>query len=224
MDLLAALQLNNEGVRLLLAGNDVDGMTYLTDALTRVKTLLSSGQGADSMAYRHGVSITPPNVQFMHGATYKLAGLQDDCCFIYGNALIFNLDNKTLPSSDHVHIYTSVIILNVTLAYHRRGLSANAACLFKAEKMYEMVGKLLSTSTAAQGTELLVKTAAINNLSQLRYDHGDYAFAREGFQYLASLISYAGEGLQAFNGEEDVYRGMVLNALLVTPPETAPAA
>ena len=90
--------------------------------------------------------------------------------------------------------------------------------------MYEMVGKLLSTSTAAQGTELLVKTAAINNLSQLRYDHGDYAFAREGFQYLASLISYAGEGLQAFNGEEDVYRGMVLNALLVTPPETAPAA
>lgn len=224
MDLHTALQLNNEGVRLLLAGNDVDGMTYLTDALTRVKMMLSSRRGTDTVTYPHGAGVTPPNVQFMHGATYKLAGLHDDCCFIYGNALIFNMDYNVMPSTDYIHIYTSVIILNVALAYHRRGLSANATCLLKAEKMYEMVGKLLATSTAAQGTELLVKTAAINNLSQLRYDQGDYAFARDGFQYLASLISYAGDRLHAFNCEEDVYRGMVLNALLVSAPDTAPAA
>jgi hypothetical protein len=114
--------------------------------------------------------------------------------------------------------------LNIALAYHRRGLSGNSASLFKAEKMYELVGKLLGNSDADQGTSLLVKIAAINNLSQLRHDQGDYASSQKGFQYLGTLINYAGKQLHFTKCEEHVYNGMLLNALLVFPPYAAPAA
>jgi hypothetical protein len=138
---------------------------------------------------------------------------------------VFSLDNdSTALPSDAIHTYASVIILNIALAYHRQGISENPAWLRKAEKMYEMVGKLLGSSDTNQGTALLVKVAAINNLSQLRYGQGDFVFSRKGFQYLSSLLSYAGANLHQTKCQDHVYKGMLLNALLVAPSDAAPAA
>jgi hypothetical protein len=218
MDLAHALRLNNEGVVLLLEKRDQEAVVTLTQSLNQVKGLLTSApensDGEPSL----------PAKTFIHHSTYNLPNLQDLNCFIYSNALMFSLTSDSTPSSEDIHVFTSVIILNIALAYHRRGLARNPGCLFKAEKMYEMIGKLLGDSEVKRGTALLVKVAAINNLSQLRHDQGDFAFSSEGFQYLGSLIDFAGENLYHTKCEEHVYKGMLLNALLVAPPDVAPAA
>ena len=215
MDMTNALRLNNEGVMLLLENRDQEAVTSLTQSLNQVKGLLSVSQEAPEGSQHKDV---------IHHSTYTLPNLQNQNCFIYSNALMFSLTSDNLPSSEDIHVYTAVIILNIALAYHRKGLSGNAGCLIKAEKMYEMVGKLLEGDETHCGTSLLVKVAAINNLSQLRFDQGDYQFSRDGFNYLGCLINVAGDNLQHTKCEDHVYRGMLLNALLVSPPDAAPAA
>jgi hypothetical protein len=219
MDLAHALRLNNEGVMLLLENRDQEAVVTLTQSLNDVKGLLTSAreksEGEPSL----------PSKTFIHHSTYTLPNLEDLNCFIYSDALMFSLTYDSMPSSsEDIHVFTSVIILNIALAYQRRGRAGNPGCLFKAEKMYEMVCKLLEGSEVNRGTALLVKLAAINNISQLRHDQGDYTFSSEGFQYLGSLISFAGENLHHTKCEEHVYKGMLMNALLVAPPDAAPAA
>jgi hypothetical protein len=221
MDLTRALRLNNEGIMLLLGNRDQEAESKLTSALSQVTGLFlaaSEDTGAECES-------ATPSKPFIHHSTYTLPNLQDVSCFVYSNALVFSFDSEsTALSSDDVRTYTSVIILNIALAYHRRGISENPECLRKAEKMYEIVGHLLRSSDTNQGTALLVKIAAINNLSQLRYGQGDFVFSREGFQYLGSLLSYAGANLHQTKCQDHVYTGMLLNALLATPPDKAPAA
>jgi hypothetical protein len=208
MDLRNALRLNNEGIMLLLENRDKEALATLTESLNQVKKLLTASEEVSTNGQ------TPMSMNaIIHHSTYTIPNLHDVNCFIYNSALMFSLlDSDCTPCSrDDIHVHTSVIILNIALAFHRRGLSGNSACLLlKAEKMYEMVGELLGNSEGNQGTALLVKIAAINNLSQLRHDQGDYAFA--------------GEQLHCTKCEEHVYKGMLLNALLVTPPDAAPAA
>jgi hypothetical protein len=219
MDLRNALRLSNEGIMLLLENRDQDALVTLTESLNQVHGLLTASEEVNTNGQ------TPMSMNaIIHHSTYTIPNLHDVSCFIYNSALMFSLlDSDCTPSGDEIHVHTSVIILNIALTYHRAGLSGNSECLIKAEKMYEMVGKLLGNSDADQGTALLVKIAAINNLSQLRHDQGDYAFSEEGFQYLGSLIDYAGEQLHCTKCEEHVYMGMLLNAFIVTPL-TAPAA
>lgn len=222
MDLTHALRLNNEGVMLLLGNRDQEAESSLRSALDRVRGLLAASSEDAGADCRESAI---PSKPFIHHSTYTLPNLQDVSCFVYSNALVFSLDNdSTALPSDDIHAYASVIILNIALAYHRRGISENPEWLRKAEKMYEMVGKLLGSSDTNRGTVLLVKVAAINNLSQLRYGQGDFVFSCKGFQYLSSLLSYAGANLHQTKCQDHVYKGMLLNALLVAPPDAAVAA
>jgi hypothetical protein len=222
MDLRNALRLNNEGIMLLLENRDQEALVSFTESLTQVKRLFAASEEDDNT---YGQTPMPMNA-IIHHSTSVIPNLHDVSCFIYNSALVFSLlDSDCTPSDGgDLHVYTSVIILNIALAFHRRGLTGNSAFLLKAEKMYEMVGKVLGNSDVDQGTALLVKIAAINNLSQLRHDQGDYAFSQQGFRYLGSLINYAGEQLHCTKCEEHMLRGMLLNAFFVTAPDAAPAA
>ena len=110
----------------------------------------------------------------------------------------------------------------------------------RAEKMYDMVTILLedvdgdyddnsdddivcATNTT---TALLVKIAAVNNLSQLQREMGDYESSRDGFEYLGELIDFAEYHLKTtlLWNQEDTIMGMLLNVLLATSPEAAGAA
>jgi hypothetical protein len=217
-----ALRLNNEGVRLLLANKDHESVSCFTQSLNLVKHALSTTHSDQQQHHA-------PSVAFIHGSTHSIPNLYDTSCFIFGDAITLAEDNDLLlqrSGEQDVHVYSAVIILNIAMAYHRQALlTGSAACRFKAEKMYDMVTTLVANSEDNQGTSLLVKIAAINNLSQLRFDEGDYEASREGFEYLGALINYAETHLSSsLTSQEDTFQGMVLNVLLVMAPEIAAAA
>jgi hypothetical protein len=216
-----ALRLNNEGVRLLLANKDHESVSCFTQSLNLVKHALSTTNSDQQQQ--------PPSASIIHGSTYSIPNLYDTSCFIFGDAITFAEDNNDLlqrSGEQDMHVYSAVIILNIAMAYHRQALlTGSAPCRFKAEKMYDMVTTLVANSEDNHGTSLLVKIAAINNLSQLRFDEGDYEASREGFEYLGALINYAEAHLSSsLTSQEDTFQGMVLNVLLVMAPETAAAA
>ena len=222
MDLTRALTLNNKAIMLVSEHRDQEAVIALTQALTQLKGALGSSSVNGTLG---GVSRLHECA--VHHSTFTLPDFQDSTCYIYNNALFFSLPSSSdfLPSDEDVNVYTSTIILNIALLYHRKGRTGNSSCLRKAEKMYEMIGKLLTNDANIQGTALLVKVAATNNLSQLRYERGDYNSSCDGFKYLGSLMNYAGDNLHKAKCEDHVYKGMLLNAMmLISSPDAAAAA
>jgi hypothetical protein len=217
-----ALRQNNEGVKLLLENREQDAVTCLTQSLKMVKHLLANEPSDQSRS-----SSNPFKTLNIQLTAHTLTNLQDCNCFIYSSLLAFSPleEAGSVPSEDTIQVYCAVIILNLSLAYHRKGLGGNEACLAKAEKMYDMVTKLLSGCEDNHVIVLVVKLASINNVSQLRHNHGDYSFSQEGFRYLGYLIHFAGQNLESSSlCSTQMYQGMLLNVLCLAPPDAASAA
>jgi hypothetical protein len=220
-----AQQLNNEGVRLLLSENrEQQAVTCLKLSLNIVKHLLGIAIN-DNNRSSSNTSNEALNIQLL---AHSLPNLQDSNSFIYCSLLAFSVAeaSETLPSEDTIQVYSSVLILNIALAYHRKGVSGNEASLAMAEQMYGMVIKLLSDCEHNQGVALVAKLASMNNLSLLQRNQGYHNLAQQGFQYLGDLIDIAGVNLERSPlCSARMYDGMLLNILCsIAPPDATPAA
>eukprot|EP00980_Cylindrotheca_fusiformis_P012496 scaffold3073_cov66-Cylindrotheca_fusiformis.AAC.11 len=229
MDLSHALRINNEGVSLLMQNRDEEAMILFTKSLkavkelTTIRTELSTKMESQTSDSTH---LSPTNI---HDATHTVPGLQEDhsSFSIYDNVLTFSKEtiNNDMPSTHQVIQCAAVIILNVALFYHYTGLKRDQTALEKAELLYNMVCQLLDgEKDMCQGTALLVRAAAINNLAQLHYHRGAYDFALEGFRSLGLLLDHFGGNLHHAECQETVYQGMFLNALVLRTPAAARAA
>jgi hypothetical protein len=249
----SAIRLNNEGVTLLVAGDDHAATFALSHALSFVKRLLSlttaGSSPCDLRGPKHGAaaSASSSNVNKLSpcsstststsaGAGMEACGggtnevrihsrkplpsLQDGDFFIYNHTI--SIASESPLTNDMLPLYSACVILNMALAYHRRGKQAHSIpCLLKAEKMYATIEKLLNGVNNNAAAEVL-RIAATNNLSQIRYHKGDYAQAREDVEYLAYLIRDVGSVRTLLSDEE--LNGLLCNVLLFTPPDFAAAA
>eukprot|EP00980_Cylindrotheca_fusiformis_P024559 scaffold12076_cov79-Cylindrotheca_fusiformis.AAC.1 len=230
MDLSHALQINNEGVCLLMENRDREAMILFTKSLNAVKENFTAIGSQLSSKIESQTSestlLSPSNI---HDATYTVSGLQEDhsSYFIYDNVLTFSMEiiNNDLPSTHQAIQCASVIILNAALLYHYTGLKSDQTALEKAELLYNMVCQLLDgKKNTCQGTALLVRVAAINNLAQLHYRRGAYDYAHNGFRTLGLLLDHFGGNLHHPECQETVYQGLFLNALVLRTPAAARAA
>eukprot|EP00980_Cylindrotheca_fusiformis_P022996 scaffold10009_cov105-Cylindrotheca_fusiformis.AAC.1 len=224
MDLSHALRISNEGVGLLMQNRDREAMILFTHSLNVVKQLTTiENKFPSKNELQTDTPLSPTNI---HDVTHTIPGLQGHSCFIYDSILTFSMEaiNKNMPSAHLAIQCASVIILNVALLYHYNGLRSNQTALEKAELLYNMVCELLEGKDMLQGTALLVKAAAINNLAQLHYHRGAYDFALEGFNTLGLLFDHFGEDLRLAKCQETMYQGMLLNAVVLKAPAAARAA
>ena len=271
-----AVRLNNEAVSLLLAGNDQQAVECLTKSVSLMKRVLaratshgapspSSSSGfiglSTSQSSRASGPISPSSASSVdssiciHHASSSLAGLADRQCYIYNQALtisnmdcdgVFSSSSSSCHIESYAQVYSAVIIFNMALAHHRGRRNGNKKCAERAIVLYNMIMRLLRHS-GTSGTAGVVKFATINNLSQLRFEQGHYSQAREGLDYLSTLMlgaapavtspaavssisastttttTSAGHIDQA-NLEKDDIRGLIMNVLFVNAPKIAPAA
>ncbi|CAJ1966156.1 unnamed protein product [Cylindrotheca closterium] len=212
-----AVTLNNQGVGLLLQHDHKGATTYFIDALSSVKQMLGGTQGGK----RAVASNTPPAL--VHESTYNIPGFHDLNCFVFASAITLS-PNVKVSDAESINDISAVILLNIALAYHHAG-QVDRSLLTKAEHMYATASEIATMNNDRRhGTCLLVKAAATNNLAQIRHARGEYSHSLEGFNYLGSLFATFGQVIQRTRVEQDVYQGMLMNALLMTPPETAAAA
>jgi hypothetical protein len=225
--LQCALRLNNEGVSLMTANEDQQAVQILTKSLNLIMQALSDPllETLDEADIDHAVIV--------HNATYQYQLIPDSVdnditkSFVYSNAVTFAPENESPILKSNINCYGSVIVLNIALVYHRQGILGNPTCFSKAMKMYETITNLVGSNRYNQGTALLVKLAAVNNLSQILRDCGAYESSQEGFQFLALVIGLVGEhqqpaGSSLIDGED--VRGMILNILISSQSLPAAAA
>jgi hypothetical protein len=220
-----AQRLNNEAVMLLILENrEQQAVTCLMQSLKNMVKHLLAIPSDDNRSSSNSSNMALNDIQLI---AHSLPNLQDSNSFIYCNLLAFSPAEacERLPSEDTIQIYSAVIILNIALVYHRKGVSGNDASWGKAEEMYGMVTKLLSSYENNRRGTLVAKLAAMNNLSLLHHSQGDYNLFQQGFQNLRYLIDVAGENLEMSSlcGAQ-MFEGMLLNIICVAPPDATPAA
>lgn len=172
-------------------------------------------------------------------SSIKLTGLEEGAetsqTFIYSKPIVF--PDEQLSSRDDLgcflHVHCAVVIFNMALAHHQmmarstniRNCGGNRALMDKTMALYDMSLELLENSDPALGNARLVELAALNNVSQLRFEVGDHFAARKGFDLLAVLMfgsSFCPYMLSHF--EEGDVRGFLLNIVLLQPSTVALAA
>ena len=135
--------------------------------------------------------------------------------------------NMRLRAESAAPVYMACVILNLALAYHRQGMknSGRRSCINKAEKMYDMVIKLINDATMKDvGIALVIKAMSINNISLIRYQKGEYDNARQGLDYLSYLLQSEKETCRRYLDEKTL-NGLLLNIfLLLNISNIAPAA
>jgi hypothetical protein len=241
MDLfLHAARLNNEGVTALLEGKDEAAVASLIRSIEMMKQELLSNYDRRTTINSANPASSANNGDFSKGDGYcdhrssrntdtppvHLPGFQaegDASSVLFTRAVVIPEVRRNGNEEQDIHIYTAAVIFNMALVYHRQGKrSDTTVCMKKAEKLYSMLLQILNNDMSTKRVALTTRLAAINNLSQVRFERGEYELARtEGLRYLSAFMHDCGNQPML---EEPEIQSLILNILLLDAPKIAPAA
>ena len=237
-----AIQWNNEGIARLLSGDDRSAVEAFSQSLSMVKTIhpskdqscttsntlplawknLTTGVPSEADANQLCMASFLFNRPVTCHEAIPLTGIiqKDGDAFIYRNAFRLLSTGSSTCNQESYNVYSACIVFNLALVHYSHGTALGVA---KAEAMYGMILALLRGIPSTNGTALLLRLAATNNISQILYAKGDYRRAREGLNGLASIIYSSEEYYRClFNAQE--WDGLHQNILLLNPLRPAPAA
>jgi hypothetical protein len=222
------IQFNNEGASFLGAGEDKRAFVSLSQALVMIQRM--SEPAVHSLPI--DISTSPPasskSTEQLPGiekavaiaSQQPLLNLQDSSYFIYNRPVA--ISPEAPRNHEALSMYSACVILNLALAYHRQGIRGNQFCTQKAERLYEMITVLLRECPMDDDTSVFIRLVAINNVSHIHYEQLQFKQTREELGFLSLLIRQLG-AKRALIHQADLDL-LLLNVLLITPPDVAPAA
>lgn len=238
--LLEAIAINNEGVRLLKAGNLSAGL----DAFHRA-ALLMRDSAEDVAEWTRDLQPERPCNNNNHSNNSSnsvicfeqrpcqstLAGLQSGHCYVYDRPLLLPTDLLTISSRDDadsiVLTSSASIIFNLALACHQHGkITGQEQPLTKACHLYGLVVKIIDGANddddKAAHHHGALHCLALNNLAQLHYEQCDYKKSATCMASMFDLLQFT-DYLEAYLEETEADE-IRLNLLHLQPPSVAHAA
>jgi tetratricopeptide (TPR) repeat protein len=217
------IQLNNEGVRCLDAGNHERARDIFKVALQRTTQVLigraePTQEAKEMFLYNHRnaiervpISPMPIHPEDEPGRTY-----------VFSYALTLNEDCPQLDVSapDYCLRETIVIMFNLALVHHWRGINLQVSSLLpKALKLYEMALNLVKRSQFPETNLILL--GLLNNCGQIHHELAQYNQSSDCFKSLKDLLV---AGAANSVDDKDVQDGFLLNLLFLDAPQNAAAA
>jgi hypothetical protein len=238
----AAVDLNNEGVSYLSNGNICLAGKSLTQSLILIKIQLLQVSN-DHLQERTETSLPPAPVSTcdagsgflekrgqMHVQKMSIPSMNDQDFFIFNSALTISIpqDEETDESYYTLYLLTSAcIILNLALASHLQGrLLKKPSSLAKAASLYAYAVKLLGFTADNDAISFLIRSSAINNLSQISYVQADFRQVKSLLNELSSLVfsSEINKSLFLRSATDDEWQGVAMNIMRLGSFDNAPAA
>jgi hypothetical protein len=222
-----AALLNNEGVVALMKGSQKEAFGALSKSVSVLKVLLSERvrSGAPNGNFDSSSSRTSNDAASCF-QTVALPSSQDptqSVSYLFDQAFKLPEGFQCLNSpgslnDDDVRAYTAAVIFNLALIHHRNRSVA------KAEKLYTLAFTLLADAYPRNPCPdmarmvTMVQLASMNNVSQIRFDCGDYEATREALADMSRILRQGAEF------QDPNLQGFILNILLFKSPSTAAAA
>ena len=154
---------------------------------------------------------------------------QEDCLdelgqpYLYSKGLVF-YPNSTVTLVD-LSFYSSVVVFNLVLAYHRRSKSLQEADLKKLLQLYELCLRLISEGARSSHYDCCnLMVAALNNKSVVHSELGQHTRARRMLYHVWDVMKYPERrpGLMETWEVEGIFLNIYL--ILVNSPQVASAA
>jgi hypothetical protein len=226
-----AALLNNEGVLALMQGRQREAFGALSKSVMVLKALVSERvtSGAPTGNFDSSSSSRMSNDAACCIQTVALPSSQystQSVSYLYDQVFTLPQGFQCLhpPRSlndDDVRAYTAAVIFNLALIHHRN------SSVVKAEKLYTLACALLADPYPINSCPYMaclvamVQIASINNVSQIRFDCGDYEATREALADMSRILRH-GADLSVL--QDPNLQGFVLNILLFKASSTAAAA
>jgi hypothetical protein len=203
-------RLNNDGARYLASNLAGEAVKALKGALMIMGKIANDDDDMMEDSEDNEINDCP---------SLDVPGL-DGSFFIYNRALFLEVQ----PSGVDLTATNAVILFNLALAFHQRGLTCgHQAKLSKALHLYDLCTKLIGDISSRLGPLAL---AALNNQAQIYYSICDYARTEEMLSNIRSVAEYvpmpSPSGKSAF--EERHFEEIYLNVAITQTPTTAASA
>jgi hypothetical protein len=223
------IRLNNEGIAFMAKEKDEEAIDCLLRSIKLMKKELIMKASTMDEVQDHNQSTSSDALVRDQGndhSTFTVPGMDDGQNCIFAEAITFPQEFEIVPDEQDIQVYSAAIIFNLALVFHakgKRGGEGNSSFLIRAEKLYVMVLKVITCTVHARPnrTSVLVKLGSINNLSQIRYERGEFDHSQEGRLYISNFLNTSGS--DHFINEPNI-QGLLINVLLLKAPKVAPAA
>lgn len=147
--------------------------------------------------------------------------------YIYNRLLTIDIDQLPFTPESAAELSLAIVVLNLALVYHNESLTFQTkGSIDLAVNLYNHAIKVLGHADN-KGTAGLIRIAALNNLTQLRYELGNFLLGRESLQHLALMVSSGSSSddrRSASVVDDEVKKGMMMNILSLSNQHVAPAA
>lgn len=212
---------NNEAVSRLASGNVSGALNCFKKAVAFIRSGLDAPRCRNPLP-EAGMTESFVSLDLIEDAI-SLPDLSDCNCYIYNKVHLIRLKSlEGVKTSVAASAVASIVIFNMALTYHRVGWN-NSKCVDRAINLYKMVLRIVQYgSESFRDVHGLLKCAAMNNQSQLRFEQGHYALAREGLDSLFPLVAMPNDEQPKLQPSE--LNGLIMNVLFLRPPTLASAA
>jgi hypothetical protein len=212
-----AARLNNEGVTALVEGDEHQAIESLMKTVKMMKQLLSK-PGTTIQLLKSDDSDDGNSSCFIDFTTVEVPDKSSGESFFFRQAIKMPCDVDGDSPLD-IYIYSAAVIFNLALAHHVQA-HRSKSCMIKAEKLYATIMKLLDDRVGNVQPAVVLKLACINNMSYIRYEHGNFDQAWEGLSELSALLKKTDKVLL----EGTKMQRLLMSVLLLKDPHVAPAA
>jgi hypothetical protein len=217
-----ACTLNNQGVNLLVSGECSKAVKAFQSAVGLLKV---AAHEAEKNALFTGMDESCDDVSLPYcESTLTVTGLQGLHCYVYDHGILIPGNVSNEESEATISLYIAVVLFNLALASHSRGIALGRdALLKKASVLYSLVVELLNRHTMPEDKSTTILTLlALNNKAQIRYEQCDYVQSIDCMRYISQIVG-SGRGFHYALNPDDL-EGIMLNVMLLRTPSGAQAA
>jgi hypothetical protein len=257
-DFLSCIKLNNEALVVLSSGDNHRALKMFKAALSLLhRSVLTPMPQQQARHHKHRkqsdmILVEQEPIQ-LPGSVLVVSprwtrSCQQECSYVYNRAFRINVlheqdRERNILGAEISPTVAALVIFNMAISYHRMAASlsvasskgSNGALITaagtRALNLYTGALRLLPAGEAsATGIDVnLLRCAALNNRSQLHYEKGEYALARQGLDEVHRMMYLfvgrshsAGQQPRVF--QQDDLTGLLLNVFFLRKPTLAAAA
>jgi hypothetical protein len=177
--------LNNKGVKLVLSGDNKNGVVSFQNAIAVMQQQSAVGRehsSSSSVASELGI-LHPDNAA-------SLIDFQQDSNFVYDLPFLLQIGNVDTLDDLRVSLYSATLLFNLALGFHKRGRQGKSKALERAANLYQMSLQVLEEPMLKQSsTASLLAMVALNNKANCHWDNCDYNLTQSCGAELYYLLS-----------------------------------
>jgi hypothetical protein len=180
--------LNNKGVKLVLSGDNKNGVVSFQNALAAMQ------QGAVGIEQSSSSETTSSDASelriLLPDNAASLIDIQQDSNFVYDLPFLLQIGNDDTLDDLRVSLYIATLLFNLALGFHKRGRQGQSKALQRAATFYQMSLQLLEEPLLKQSpTASFLAMVALNNKANCHWDICDYNLSHSCAAELYYLLS-----------------------------------